>query len=561
MADWPKVNPEKLLTLVSDAYDGRLVLPEFQRSFVWSRQQVEDLLESVLQGYFIGNFLALEAYGSSRPFPPKLVEGVQELHLSVDVKTVSVKRYVLDGQQRITAIFYALYAPPIPLKGSKNPYKFFVNVEKLLASGPSDAIEGISTRDMRELTRAEKYAAEGRYLPFTFLKDNLKVMEWLWSEQTYLKTRENKNKLQQYITRVYDYPVPVISIDENIGIEAIVDTFEKINRTGTRLSTFDLLVARLYPDVKLRDLWESFEDDASVKLGLKPGDFVEVLEPEYLLKVISLVLGRSCKRAALLELSHKDVEEHWDRATEHVINAMKRLRESYGVRDFKRHVPYLAMLPALCALLIRIDDLGKSKALYDKLDQWYWAAVFSQRYESSADTYASTDYTDISKWFSGERMPEWFEQVSARLVPETLDVSDTRSAVYRGVMCLIVLRGAKDFWTGQTPSLDIYEEDHIFPKSKYKGNASVNSVLNRTLIAKTTNSLGKKGARKPSDYLRIFAENLLNENALKDILNTHLIEDQAYQAMNNDNLAEFVKERQNTVYEEIISRLPRRKNS
>ena len=39
----PKANPEKLLTLVEEAYKAKIVLPEFQRSFVWSREDIEEL--------------------------------------------------------------------------------------------------------------------------------------------------------------------------------------------------------------------------------------------------------------------------------------------------------------------------------------------------------------------------------------------------------------------------------------------------------------------------------------------------------------------------------------
>jgi uncharacterized protein with ParB-like and HNH nuclease domain len=50
----PKSNPELLLGLVGEALRGKVVLPDFQRSFVWSVPDIEELLVSILQGYFIG---------------------------------------------------------------------------------------------------------------------------------------------------------------------------------------------------------------------------------------------------------------------------------------------------------------------------------------------------------------------------------------------------------------------------------------------------------------------------------------------------------------------------
>lgn len=554
MSEWAKVNPEKLLNILERAYNGEVVVPEFQRSFIWGRQQVEDLLVSVLSGYFIGNFLALDSYGE-RPFPPRLVEGVQELNPVAALSKPSKITYILDGQQRITAIFYALYTPMIPLRGSKSPYRFYINVEKLLVKGAEDSIVGIQTKLEAEIKKADKLAHDGIYLPFNLLVKQSDALQWLWSQQTYSKTLENKQKLQEFITRIHDYPVPVISIDEKIGIGAIVDTFERINRTGTRLSTFDLLVARLYPHVKLRDLWQSFEETACVPLGIETDEVKDIVEAEYVVKVVSLMRGKSCKKATLLELKPEKFDNDWEKATQSIISALIRLKEVYGVTDLTRYIPYHAMVVPLAALLAKIEEMGKKKALYDKLDKWYWAAVFSERYESSADTYSSGDYTDISEWLAGVKTPDWIGRVSSSLNSETLDMSDTRSAIYRGVMCLITLSGAKDFYTGQTPDLDVCEDDHIFPKSKYKGNARVNSVLNRTVIAKTTNAVKLKGAKKPSEYLAKFAENLGSEDVLKEILRTHLIDDKAYEAMKNDSLEDFIEARQAVILDEVKAKL------
>jgi len=64
----PKANPENLLTIVNQAHDAKIVLPEFQRSFVWAREDIEQLLASVLQGYFVGTFLLLDTPTSSPMF-------------------------------------------------------------------------------------------------------------------------------------------------------------------------------------------------------------------------------------------------------------------------------------------------------------------------------------------------------------------------------------------------------------------------------------------------------------------------------------------------------------
>jgi len=564
MTEWPKPSAEKLLDIVKAAYEGKVVVPEFQRSFIWSRRQVEELLVSIMSGYFIGNFLTLDWYGDKPPFPPRIIEGVKEVNPKVLSTKYTRIQYILDGQQRITAIFYALYAPPIPLKGGKTPCRFFIDIEKLLTrkpgeSVPEDAIKGILTSAAQDLEQAQKAVDKGTYVSFTMIANQPAAVEWLYSKQTYLKTKENQRKLLDYINIVHDFPVPVIAIDQSIGIEAIVDTFERINRTGTRLSTFDLLVAVLYPEVKLRDLWSLFEEEAGTALSLRANEVADVVEAEYLAKVISLSLGKSCKKTDILTMGKDNFARGWEKAKKAIIEAFKRMKEEYGVVDLKRHVPYYAMTVPLAALLLKIEELGKGKSFYDKLDMWYWSAVLSERYESSADTYASGDYNDTAAWFIENKMPSWIGSVSDRLRGEDLESSDSRSAIYRGVMGLIKLNGAKDFHTGQKVPLSNYEDDHLFPSSKFKDHPKVNPILNRTLIDKDTNSLKIKGAKKPSEYLPLFAKELGGEEILKEILKTHLISEKGYSAMKNDNIDEFLKARQESILEAARTKIALRK--
>src|SRR5580704_2526264 len=56
-----RVMPSELLrNLMEQAHHSRLVLPDFQRDFVWKPQDVTKLLASLLNGYPIGGLLFME---------------------------------------------------------------------------------------------------------------------------------------------------------------------------------------------------------------------------------------------------------------------------------------------------------------------------------------------------------------------------------------------------------------------------------------------------------------------------------------------------------------------
>ena len=63
-----EIIPDKrgIVGLVEQAHAGRICLPNFQRDFVWTREEVADLVRSIARGYFIGSLL-LFALRPSQP--------------------------------------------------------------------------------------------------------------------------------------------------------------------------------------------------------------------------------------------------------------------------------------------------------------------------------------------------------------------------------------------------------------------------------------------------------------------------------------------------------------
>src|SRR5919197_1081617 len=60
----------KVVGLVEQAYEGKICLPNFQRDFVWTREEVADLVRSIVRGYFIGSLLLLRCEPNNPPFAP-----------------------------------------------------------------------------------------------------------------------------------------------------------------------------------------------------------------------------------------------------------------------------------------------------------------------------------------------------------------------------------------------------------------------------------------------------------------------------------------------------------
>jgi len=106
--------------LLKSILEGEIVLPDFQRKLEWGPEDIRELLVSVLGDYFIGTFLILECIKDDSPFALRFIKGVERINPNIKMK--SIVKILLDGQQRATALFYALYEPDVPLEGYRAPH-------------------------------------------------------------------------------------------------------------------------------------------------------------------------------------------------------------------------------------------------------------------------------------------------------------------------------------------------------------------------------------------------------------------------------------------------------
>jgi len=544
----PKANPEKLLTLVEEAYKAKIVLPEFQRSFVWSREDIEELLASILRGYFIGTFLILNTKSEKEKalFPYRLIEGLEKTNPKASPENHDIVKLVLDGQQRLTSLFYVLYEPKIPLRGSRSPYRFYLKLDFIRGGQLEDSIRGISLNDKQGLSEMEEKVKKGQAIPFQLFRDTMMFNDWLYDSKRELSSDERKILLQYY-KNFSDFMVPVISISEDAGKENIINIFERINRTGIRLSLFDLAVARLYPKkINLRKLWRDFSE--------KNETLAKIIKPEFILKVIALWHDKEPKKSALLdiadELDDQEFQKQWEEACHWLLEAYKRLTspEGYGAISPK-WIPYTTLLVPLAVLLKKISEKGHRQEMYRKIDSWYWGSVFGRRYDQGVESTTNRDVREISEWLEGGPCPEWIEKFQADQV-DLLGATEQRSSIYRGAICLIVKMGAKDFVSGQSPILSECQDDHIFPKGTFTYKKHINSILNRTLIWKRSNQ--SKSNKKPSVYLNDLYELWgRNKHELRKILDSHLISEEAERGMREDDFDIFIKARRETFQNKI----------
>jgi len=220
------------------------------------------------------------------------------------------------------------------------------------------------------------------------------------------------------------------------------------------------------------------------------------------------------------------------------------------------------MIPVLTSLLKKIDGAPNQANCFSKLKSWYWSAIFTNAYSQAADSQMTTDYKELIKWFEDDdKTPKVIKDIERGIqILDFRGIQSKSNARYRGLMSMYALEGAKDFDSEQTlENARQNDKDHIFPKSfrfGFGSNQHINSILNMTWMSDNTNRK-IKGFKKPSVYVPEFIKEKYSgdENRFRQLLETHFINQRAYDFLIIDDYESFLTEREKVILGRIAQNI------
>jgi len=488
-----------LKDLLGEIHTRTSVLPDFQRDFVWEPGATQELIISIANNYPAGSILRVR--DAKRVFACREFEGAPKLDGQKHTFLV------LDGQQRLTSLYQAFYGV--------GEQRYYLDLRKLLDG--ADFEEAVfHVRASTKWAKAREsfdLQAKELLLPLSVLKSGAGgFLQWLLQITNPMPQEERTRMLdalttinEQWIKIIDDYHFPVVTLSDQTEPDALCTIFETLNRTGVKLSVFELLTARFWPHgINLRELWDRARAEHPIIEDFE-------VDPYYVLQAIALACRRtpSCKRSDVLNLTNADIEQWWSQLIAGLTTGLEILRDDCRV-VLPKWLPYQTMLAPLAAVLARVGlpRTPRAGVQREKLKRWFWCAVFGQAYESAPNSQSVKDVTALVDWLSDGDVPETI--AAFRFDPKMLrDVTPRQRSIYRGAICLILANGARDFHTqavitGKLINDEGIDDHHVFP-AKFLENKGVTStrtrdcVLNRTLIDRTTNQM--ISARAPSQYL------------------------------------------------------------
>lgn len=593
MKNVEKADRVHLGNLIDSLKKGHYVIPDFQRDFEWEPWDVQELIRSIFMDYYIGTLLLWK--GSKENFKTLSCEKIYGFQGDTDKQHI-----VLDGQQRLTAIYYAFFAPKEPFPRRSKSVVYFLHINNLIYEDYENIIEySFRTRKTEKLLSEKELQFSQHIFPLGMMKEGTwGTSDWIKEYRDYwigrLEKEEDEMKRTEFQTYVdgaksfkeiidellNQFYISYIELDKDIDIAKVCDIFTQINSRGVRLDIFDLLNAVLRPkELFLKKMWrdaeESLEFTDNKKMRIYILQVMSVLEQNYCSsKYLYYLVPESkkiirnpdgSKEQVILIKDEDEFVERWNQSVNALQKSIKALQNPRDYGAIKSaFVPYPSIIPAFAAIRAYVAE-SKPTNVIDvnrKIRKWYWASIFTNRYSSSVESTTAKDFMSLKRWFKNEEdEPEAIKEFNIDI--KNIDLKNDNykgSAIYNAIFNLLVINEARDWDSFELPEYNELDDHHIVPYSIFKDVAGkeINSILNRTPISDLTNRHVISN-RMPNDYIKEMFDNN-DQERVYEVLESHLINRNAVEILlrnpfTKDDFDDFLEERKRAIFEAIQTQL------
>ena len=473
----------KVSTILDLIDEGDMALPKFQRGYVWNRDQVRGLMESLYQRHPVGSLLVWVTPSDSADH-----RGTQSL-------SPGVVRLLLDGQQRITSLYGIIRGkPPAFFDGSKRAF--------------TDLYFNIDTEEFR-FYQATRMKGDPRWIDVSVLMQ--KGDDGLGAQIGELSALpELAPKIGDYIgrlTRVLGIREIELHTEEVTGsdktVDVVVDIFNRVNSGGTKLSQGDLALA------KICGSWpEGREAMQEILTRWKQNGYTFSLD--LLLRILNAVVTGEARFSYLHNRSTAEIQDGLKRAEKAVDTTLNMISGRFGL-DHDRVFFGRYALPVMARYIDRRGGHLSGAQERDRLLAWYFQSAMWGRFSGSTESTLDVDFEAtesldgaIDRLFDNLRL--WHG--SLQIEPAHFRGWSLGARFYPVLYALTRVGEAQDWGTGLPlksnllGNMNRLEVHHIFPKSLlYKAGyrkSEVNAIANFCFLTKDTNL--KIGARPPAEY-------------------------------------------------------------
>lgn len=461
----------KISTILDHIDNGHMALPEFQRGYVWNRDQVRGLFDSLYRRHPVGGLLvwATESKTADHRGDGPLAAGVVKL--------------LLDGQQRMTSLYGAVRG---------QPPKFF--------DGNAQAFTGLRFHLDQEafaFYQPVKMKDDPLWIDVTqlMLKGTAGLGEFVTKSSTEPTLAANIGEHVARLSRLLGITDIDLHIEEVTGtdktLDVVVDIFNRVNSGGTKLSKGDLALAKICAD------WPDARDTMKAKLAeWAKADYRFNLD--WLLRSVNTALTGEAKFQFLHDKSAEEIQEGLKRATRLIDTSLNLISGRLGL-DHDQVFFGRFGVPVMVRYLDKRSGPMNEKER-DKLLFWFVQAGMWGRFSGSTESFIDQDLAALEGPDGGldkllEQLRLWHGGL--RVEPGHFTGWSLGARFYPVLYLLTRMGQSRDWGTGLPLKASLLgkmsklEVHHIFPKAQlYKRKhkrPEVNALANFCFLTKDTN--------------------------------------------------------------------------
>ena len=459
------------VTTILDNIDLREVgLPEFQRGYVWKREDVRRFMNAMYRGWPVGSLLEWN--------PP-----VQKTDIRGGaLKAEGTVRLIIDGQQRITTL-YGISRGKAPSFFEGNPRNFL------------DLYFHLDTEEF-EFYGPVKMKQDRRWIKLThlFQTDAGTILEELNNVGASGDFRTDLNRLNQ-LERIFDKDFHIESVSGlTTDVDEVVEIFNEVNSSGTELSAGDLALAKICVD------WPQAREELQQRLNKWEKAGFDGFNLDWLLRCVNSTLTGRSRFNAMTELNREQIEQGLIRTERHIDEFLNQIKMQLGLdhSGVLRSPMFVALISRYLELTGGLfgGEFELANVLYLYVNSFMWG-----RYSYSLEGTLQQDLSALDEGADEkgriERLIGNYRNANTLLwpLPSAFELSTTGTRFFPLLYLLSRVNDARDLFRNYPLGSQLVdaplERHHIFPKSLLYNRGfkkrEVNQLANFAFLIADTN--------------------------------------------------------------------------
>ncbi|MEK7173379.1 MAG: DUF262 domain-containing protein [Patescibacteria group bacterium] len=487
----------KISKLLDAVKELEIVVPEFQREYVWSLEQAKELMISLFQEYPTGSILVWETNN-----PPEIKNN------AVKRERMGWIKVLLDGQQRLTTLY-------LLLRGEIPPYY----KESDITHDPRRLYFNLKTAEFGYYQKQKMEDSPFWKAVVSCFNDKLDAFTLI--EDLHLENADERLRVGKMVNdnlirlrAIADIDYHVQSVPQGLDIDKSIDIFDRVNSMGTKLTDAELVLTHIagkWPQAR-RVMKQKIEDYEKAgfffELDLLTRCFVVLLTNSALFEKMTEEIYQKTS-----EETYKEVWEKLVKILNYLIPILKQSAYISGSKDMSTNNVLVPLVAYLSKNGGSFDAGLKNQFLY-----WMFLALIWGRYSGQTDQRLDRDvYLAINSSQPVSDLINEIEDQRGRIEikPADLEGRGSGNPLHRMLYIIAKFNKATDWANGgslQDTMGDYYsiQSHHIFSqaflyKSGYDSEnlldkKKVNEIGNRAFITRDANF--DISDENPTEYLK-----------------------------------------------------------